>query len=145
MHPYLSGFNYSHNMFFPWNTSTLEHALLNMHTFSHSTNILIFIFFLLKCIFLDEEKNGNNASLLAYLQKWKANRGLHGLQGLVGVGLRLLGVRLKVKITSSLVNRRFSKSSMIYCRDCGSYNRNFSVLLNVVVDNHALIIAYILA
>lgn len=34
---------------------------------------------------------------LAYLQKWKACSGLHGLQGLVGVGLKLLGVRLQVK------------------------------------------------
>lgn len=37
---------------------------------------------------------------LAYLQKRKADRGLEGLPGLDGVGLRLLGVRLKVKITS---------------------------------------------
>lgn len=36
----------------------------------------------------------------AYLQKWKVRRGLQGLPGLDGVGLRLLGVRLKVKITS---------------------------------------------
>lgn len=38
--------------------------------------------------------------MLAYLQKRKAERGLEGLPGLDGVGLRLLGVRLKVKITS---------------------------------------------
>lgn len=36
----------------------------------------------------------------AYLQKWKAKRGLQGLPGLDGVGLRLRGVRLKVKIMS---------------------------------------------
>ena len=36
----------------------------------------------------------------AYLQKWNAKRGLQGLPGLDGVGLRLLGVRLKVKIMS---------------------------------------------
>lgn len=38
--------------------------------------------------------------VLAYLQKRKAERGLEGLPGLDGVGLRLLGVRLQVKITS---------------------------------------------
>jgi len=37
---------------------------------------------------------------LAYLQKWKACNGLHGLQGLVGVGLRLRGVRLEVKLNA---------------------------------------------
>lgn len=35
----------------------------------------------------------------AYLQKWNACSGLHGLQGLVGVGLKLRGVRLEVKLS----------------------------------------------
>lgn len=66
----------------------------------------------------------------SYLQKWNACSGLHGLQGLVGVGLKLRGVRLKVK--SSFVNVheelyflgcRFSRSELtcmqnIHVRAC---------------------------
>lgn len=44
----------------------------------------------------------------AYLQKWKAKRGLQGLPGLDGVGLRLRGVRLKVKIMSFQVREMVS-------------------------------------
>lgn len=44
-----------------------------------------------------QNKNSHGWRILAYLQKWKACSGLHGLQGLVGVGLKLRGVRLQVK------------------------------------------------
>lgn len=52
------------------------------------------------------KQNSHGWIALAYLQKWKACSGLHGLQGLVGVGLKLRGVRLQVKwsVVNSLLS-----------------------------------------
>lgn len=51
----------------------------------------------IKKIIIIKAMLAKNKQTLAYLQKWNACSGLHGLQGLVGVGLKLRGVRLQVK------------------------------------------------